>query len=77
MANPTDIIPTDLVNDILERERQARGNITWNELAKQLGVHHMTLWRWRHGRDLGPAANALLPLAVKHLSPSSADPVTV
>jgi len=65
---------TELVNDLLERERRERGNITWVELARQLGVHHVTLWKWRHGHDLGPAANALLPLAVKHC-PTASDPV--
>lgn len=59
-------IPTELVNEILEAERRARGNITWVEFARQLGVHHVTLWKWRHGYDLGPAANALLPLLAKH-----------
>ena len=66
MTTPTGAVPTEIVNDILDRERRARGNITWMEFARQLGVHHMTLWRWRHGRALGPAAETLLPLTRKH-----------
>jgi transposase-like protein len=69
--SPAEITPTELVNEILERERIARGNITWTEFARQLGVHNVTLWKWRHGHDLGPAANALLPLAAKHNAPTS------
>lgn len=66
MTTPAETVPTDLVNEILECERQARGGITWVQLAKELGFHPVTIWKWRHGGDLGVTANALLPLAAKH-----------
>jgi transcriptional regulator with XRE-family HTH domain len=64
----------DLINEVLERERRTR-RITWKQLADELGVHQVTLWKWRHGRELGPAA-ALLPLTLKHYGREQAPPDT-
>ena len=63
----------DLIKDLLDQERKARGNITWAALAAELNVHPVTLWKWRNGRELGSAAEALLPLAIKYLARPSAD----
>lgn len=67
---------TELVKSLLDHERKARGNITWAALAAELNVHPVTLWKWRNGRELGSAAEALLPLAVKHLT-SNPEPAEV
>jgi transposase-like protein len=67
----------ELIKNLLDQERRSRGNITWAALAAELNVHPVTLWKWRHGRELGSAAEALLPLAVKHLTAAApADAIT-
>jgi hypothetical protein len=55
----------ELINEILELERRTRG-ITWKELAAEHKVNTATLWKWRRGRDIGPAVDMLVPLAIKH-----------
>jgi transcriptional regulator with XRE-family HTH domain len=55
----------ELINEILERERRARG-ITWKEFAAQHHVNTATIWKWRRGRDIGTAVDILVPLAIKH-----------
>lgn len=57
----TDAGTVDIINRTLDTVKYERG-LNETELADFLTVNVTTVWRWRQGRNLCPAARVLLPL---------------
>lgn len=50
-----------MIRRAINHEKKRRGLRFDSHLARQLGIHNVTLWRWTQG-DVGDAAAVLLPL---------------
>lgn len=55
----------DIINELLEAERAARGLTSFEKLASALDVTASSVSRWRDGR-VPTSADVLLRLAYKH-----------
>lgn len=47
-----------------------REKLSETELAPHLGVHQTTVWRWRNGQSLCPAARILIPYVYEQAKPA-------